>query len=46
MAYTLITSKGRIQQFYVAQVARLYLSLYGGVLITETVLETVDALTV
>jgi len=46
MAYTLITAKGRIQQFYVAEVASLYLALYGGVIITESVMETVDACTV
>ena len=46
MEYTLITSKGRIMQFYVKSVAELYQSLNGGVVFTQQVLETVDKTTV
>jgi hypothetical protein len=45
MEYTLITSKGRIMQFYVKSVAELYQSLNGGVVFTQQVLETVDKTT-
>ena len=38
MEYTLITSKGRIMQFYVKSVAELYQSLNGGVVITQQIL--------
>lgn len=42
MQYTLITKTGRIMQFYVKGVAELYLSLNGGVIVTNEVLnETV-----
>lgn len=42
MEYTLITSKGRIMQFYVKAVAELYQRIEGGVVFTQQVLETVD----
>jgi hypothetical protein len=38
MQYTLITSKGNIMQFYVKEVADLYQSLQGGVVITQQIL--------
>lgn len=42
MQYTLITKTGRVMQFYVKGVAELYLSLNGGVIVTNEVLnETV-----
>lgn len=43
MAYTLITSKGRIMQFYVESVAQLYQRLEGGVVFTQQILESVDS---
>jgi hypothetical protein len=44
MQYTLITSQGKIMQFYVKAVAELYQSLNGGVVITQQILvdETVE----
>ena len=46
MKYSLITKKGRIMQFYVLEVAQLYQSFEGGVVITQQILEqeTVDSL--
>ena len=46
MKYSLITKKGRIMQFYVLEVAQLYQSFEGGVVITQQILEqeTVDTL--
>ena len=46
MKYSLITKNGRIMQFYVLEVAQLYQSLEGGVVITQQILEqeTVDSL--
>ena len=41
MKYSLITKTGRIMQFYVLEVAQLYQSLEGGVVFTESVLDTV-----
>ena len=46
MQYTLITKTGRIMQFYVQAVAELYQTINGGVVFTQQVLETVDALQV
>jgi hypothetical protein len=44
MKYTLITSTGRVYTFYIKQVADTYQQAYGGVVITQQVLETVDTL--
>lgn len=44
MQYTLITSKGKLFQFFLRAVAESYQQAYGGVVITEEVL--VDAETV
>jgi len=38
MKYTLITKQGRVMQFYVESVARLYQSLNGGVVFTQQIL--------
>jgi hypothetical protein len=38
MQYTLITSKGKVMQFYVKSVAELYQSINGGVVFTQQVL--------
>lgn len=46
MQYTLITTKGRVMQFYVKAVAELYQAIEGGVVITQQILETVDTETV
>lgn len=43
MTYTLITSQGKIMQFYVKSVADLYQQLNGGVVITQQIL--VDEIT-
>lgn len=44
MQYTLITKTGKVMQFYVKAVAELYLSLNGGVIVTNEVFnETVTA---
>ena len=40
MEYTLITKTGKVMQFYVKAVAELYLSLNGGVLVTNDILVT------
>tara|TARA_B110000503_G_scaffold92878_1_gene140037 strand:- start:306 stop:470 length:165 start_codon:yes stop_codon:yes gene_type:complete len=37
MNYTLITSKGTVQQFYVKAVAELYQTINGGVIVTAEV---------
>jgi hypothetical protein len=37
--YTLLTKKGIIMQFYIESVALLYQSLYGGVIMTDAVLD-------
>lgn len=39
MKYTLILPSGKVMCFFVLSVAKLYQSLYRGVLITESVLE-------
>jgi hypothetical protein len=41
MTYTLLTANGSIKQFYVKSVADLYQRLYGGVVFTSQVLDTV-----
>jgi hypothetical protein len=38
MKYTLIDSKGKVMTFYVKAVAELYLTIQGGVLMTEEIL--------
>ena len=43
MEYTLITKTGKVMQFYVKAVAELYLSLNGGVLVTNEILATKEA---
>lgn len=40
MMYTLITSKGGIMQFYIEAVATMYQTIYGGVVITQQILDT------
>lgn len=42
MPYTLITRTGRVMQFYVKSVAELYLSINGGVLMTNDVLKEIE----
>ena len=42
MKYTLITPKGRIMQFYVKAVAELYLSIEGGTLFDNSVVQTAE----
>ena len=37
MKYTLLTKRGIIMQFYIESVALLYQSLYGGVIMTDAV---------
>ena len=39
MQYTLITAKGSICQFYIKEVAECYQTIYGGVVITQQILE-------
>ena len=40
MPYTLITSKGKIMQFYIKATAELYQQINGGVVFTQQVLDT------
>lgn len=42
MQYTLITSKGRVMQFYIRAVAELYLSIEGGTLFDNSVVQKVE----
>jgi hypothetical protein len=42
MQYTLITSTGKVMQFYVKSVAELYQTINGGVVITQQVLVDVE----
>jgi len=42
MQYTLIMRNGKIMQFYVEAVAELYQTIYGGVVITPQVLDTIE----
>lgn len=42
MRYTLVLKNGKIIQFNILEVAKLYLSIYGGCLITPEVLNTMD----
>jgi hypothetical protein len=39
MSYTLLTSKGSIKQFYVREMAELYQSIYGGVILDVVILQ-------
>ena len=38
MMYTLLTRKGIVMQFYVKEVADMYQTIYGGVVITQQIL--------
>lgn len=40
MQYTLITSTGKIKMFFVKQVAELYQTIEGGVIMTSEILTT------
>jgi len=42
MSYTLVTKNGKIMQFYVKEIADLYQSLTGGVVLTQQLLETAE----
>ncbi len=43
MQFTLITGTGKIMQFFILDVANLYQTLYGGVVITQQIfLETAE----
>jgi uncharacterized protein YfkK (UPF0435 family) len=39
MQYTLILPNGKIMQFYIQEIAELYQSINGGVVVTNEVLE-------
>lgn len=39
MQYTLLTKNGKIMQFFVKSVAEMYQTIYGGVVVTQQVLE-------
>lgn len=38
MQYTLITSNGKVMQFYIQAMAEMYQNLYGGVIVTNDIL--------
>jgi hypothetical protein len=38
MKYTVITKQGKVKQFYIESVARMYRDLNGGVVFTEQIL--------
>lgn len=38
MTYTLITAQGRVMQFYIESVARMYQTINGGVIVTNEIL--------
>ena len=40
MQYTLITKTGKIMQFYIKEVAECYKVQFGGVVLTQQILET------
>ena len=42
MKYTLITSNGKVLTFFVQAVAEQFRAAFGGVVITQQVLETLD----
>jgi hypothetical protein len=43
MKFTLITPTGKVYTFYLQQVAETFQQAYGGVLVTDSVFETIDA---
>jgi hypothetical protein len=43
MKYTLITSNGKVLTFFLRAVAEQFQQAYGGVVITQQILETVDS---
>lgn len=40
MRYTLITSSGKVMQFFIEEVAKTYQSIYGGVVVTDEIVNT------
>jgi hypothetical protein len=42
MKFTLITPTGKVYTFYIQSVAETFQNAYGGVLVTDSVLETID----
>jgi hypothetical protein len=42
MKYTLITRKGKVMCFYIQGMAETYQNLYGGVIVTEAVVNEVE----
>lgn len=40
MQYTLITAAGKVMQFFILDVANLYQTLYGGVVVTQQIFLT------
>jgi hypothetical protein len=45
MQYTLITGNGKVYTFFLQSVAELYQQAYGGVVVTQQVLDTQKELT-
>ena len=43
MKFTLITPTGKVYTFYIQAVAETFQAAYGGVLVTDSVFETIDA---
>ena len=43
MKYTLITGSGKVYTFFIQAVAEQFQQAYGGVVITQQILETVEA---
>lgn len=45
MKYTVITKQGRVKQFYIESVAKMFVALHGGVVFSQQILatETVSA---
>ena len=46
MKYTVITKQGKIKQFYIESVARMYRDLNGGVVFTQQILVDTTSQTV
>jgi hypothetical protein len=46
MKYTVITSQGKIKQFYIESVAEMYVNLNGGVVFTQQILVDTTSQTV
>ena len=46
MQYTLISGNGKVYTFFLKSVAELYQQCYGGVVVTQQVLETQKELTI